>query len=48
MDIKQNSETSHIPCFLADLGYLKESDRYTLSNGIKLLKLGNLEGLVAI
>ena len=48
IDIKQNSKTSHIPCFLADWGYLKESDRYTLSNEIKLLKLGNLEELVAI
>ena len=46
-DIKQNSETSHIPCFLADWGYLKESDRYNLSNEIKLLKLSNLEKLVA-
>ena len=48
IEIKQNSETSHIPCFLADWGYLKESDKYTLSNEIKLLKLGNLEELVAI
>jgi len=47
IDIKQNSETSHIPCFLADRGYLKESDKYTLSNEIKLLKLVNLEELVA-
>jgi len=48
IDIKQNSETSHIPCFLADWGYLKESDRNKLSNGIKLLKLENLGELVAI
>ena len=48
IDIKQNSETSHIPCFLADWGYLKELDRYNLSNKIKLLKLGDLEELVAI
>ena len=48
IDIKQNSETSHIKCFLADWGYLKESDRYSLNNGIKLLKLSNLEKLVAI
>ena len=48
IDIKQNSETSHIPCFLADWGYLKESDRDNLNNGIKLLKLRNLEELVAI
>ena len=43
IDIKQNSETSHIPCFLADWGYLKGSDRYNLSNEIKLLKIDNLE-----
>ena len=48
IDIKQNAETSHIPCFLADWGYLKELDRYNLSNEIKLLKLDNLEELVAI
>ena len=48
IDIKQNSETSHIPCFLADWGYLKGSDRYNLGDEIKLLKLGNLEELVAI
>jgi len=48
IDIKKNSETSHIPCFLADWGYLKGSDKYTLSNEIKLLKLSNLEELVAI
>ena len=48
IDIKQNSKTSHIPCFLADWGYLKESDKNKLSNEIKLLKLGNLGELVAI
>ena len=48
IDIKQNSGTSHIPCFLADWGYLKGSDKYALSNEIKLLKLGNLEKLFAI
>jgi len=48
IDIKQNEETSHIPCFLADWGYLKESDRDNLNNEIKLLKLSNLEHLVAI
>ena len=48
IDIKQNSKTSNIPCFLADWGYLKKSDRYNLSNGIQLLKLDNLKQLVAI
>ena len=47
IEIKQNPETTHIPCFLADWGYLKESDRYTLSNEIKLIKLDNLKQLVA-
>ena len=48
IDIKENLKTSHIPCFLADWGYLKETDRYNLSNEIRLLKLSNLEKLVAI
>ena len=48
IDIKKNAGTSHIPCYLADWGYLKESDRYNLSKEIKLLKLSNLEELVAI
>jgi len=48
IDIKKNSETSHIPCFLADWGYLKESDKYNLDNGIQLIKLDNLKQLVAI
>ena len=48
INIKKNSKTSHIPCFLADWGYLKKSDRYNLNNGIKLLKLNNLKKLVAI
>ena len=48
VDIKQNSKTSHIPCFLADWGYLKESDRFNVNKEIKLLRLGNLEKLVAI
>ena len=48
IDIKQNSKTSHIPCYLANWGYLKETDKYNLSNEIKLLKLGKLEELVAI
>ena len=48
IDLKHNSETSHIPCFLADWGYLKEADRYNLNSEIRLLKLGDLEHLVAI
>ena len=48
INIKRNSETSHIPCFLAEWGYLKGSDKHTLNNEIKLIKLGSLEELVAI
>ena len=48
IDIKKSSGISHIPCFLADWGYLKESDRHNLSDEIKLLKLDNLKNLVAI
>ena len=48
INIKKNSGTSHIPCFLADWGYLKDSDRYSLGNEITLLKLSNLKELVAI
>ena len=48
IDINKNSKTSHIQCFLADWGYLQYSDRYNLSNGIKLLKLSNLKNLLAI
>ena len=48
IQIKENSETAHIPCFLADWGYLKSSDRDNLNNEIKLLKLRDLENLLAI
>jgi len=48
IDIKQNEGTSHIPCLLADWGYLQSSDRYNLKNNIKLLKLSNLKDLLAI
>ena len=48
VDIKRNNETQHIPCFLADWGYLKNTDRNNLPYGIKLLKLENLEQLLAI
>ena len=48
IDIKQNADTKNIPCFLADWGYLKESDRRSLTKGIRLLKLKNLEDLLAI
>ena len=48
MNIKHNSDTKHIPCYLADWGYLKTTDRINLPSEIKLLKLRNLEELLAI
>ena len=48
IDIKQNLVTNHIPCYLADWGYLKNIDRTNLPNDIKLLKLKSLEELLAI
>ena len=47
VDIKQNNYTKHIPCYLADWGYLKKTDRNNLPYEIKLLKLKDLEQLVA-
>ncbi len=43
VDIKQNSYVRHIPCYLADWGYLKKTDRNNLPYEIKLLKLKDLE-----
>ena len=48
IDIKQNINTKYIPCYLAEWGYLKNTDRHNLPYDIKLLKLKNLEELVAI
>ena len=48
VDIKQNNYTKHIPCYLADWGYLKKADKKNLPHEIKLLKLKNLEQLLAI
>ena len=48
IDIKQNNDIKSIPCFLADWGYLKESDRTSLTKEIRLLKLKNLQRLLAI
>ena len=47
IDIKKNDDTKNIPCFLADWGYLKDSDRGDLIKDIRLLKLKNLEDLLA-
>ena len=48
INIKLNDETKHIPCYLADWGYLKNTDRTNLSDQIKLLKLSNIDELLAI
>ena len=48
VDIKQNNYTKHIPCYLADWGYLKKTDKNNMPYEIKLLKLKDLEQLVAI
>ncbi len=48
IDIIQYKKTKHIPCFLADWGYLKHSDRKNLPNEIRLLTLKNLKDLLAI
>ena len=48
LEIKENPLTNNIPCFLADWGYLKDTDRINLTHEIKLLKLKNLEELLAI
>ena len=48
IDIKKNHSTKHIQCYLAEWGYLKDSDRINLPEEIKLLKLRNLEDLLAI
>ena len=48
IEIKQDHCSKHIPCYLADWGYLKKTDRNNLPYEIKLLKLKDLEQLVAI
>ena len=48
LDIKQNPVTKNIPCYLADWGYLRNTDRLNLPFEIKLLKLKSLENLLAI
>ena len=48
IDIKQNSVTNNIPCYLADWGYLRNIDRVNLPYEIKLLNLKSLEELLAI
>ena len=46
-NILQNKHTKFINCYLAEWGYLKVTDKVDLPQGIKLLKLKNLEELFA-
>ena len=47
INILQNNQTKFINCYLAEWGYLKSTDKIDLPKGIKLLKIKNLEDLVA-
>ncbi len=46
-NILQNDQTKFINCYLAEWGYLKNIDKKDLPQEIKLLKIKNLEDLVA-
>ena len=46
--IKNNRVTKNIRCYLADWGYLKNSDRIDLPHKIELLRLRNLGDILAI
>ena len=46
-NILQNKQTKFINCYLAEWGYLKNTDKVNLPQGIKLLKMKNLKDLVA-
>ena len=46
-NILQNNQTKFINCYLAEWGYLKSTDKIDLPQGIKLLKIKNLEDIVA-
>ena len=47
LNILENNQTKFINCYLAEWGYLKSTDKINLPQGIKLLKIKNLEDLVA-
>jgi len=47
LNIVNNSQTSNVPCYLADWGYLKEDDRINLPKKIKLLRLNDLKNKLA-
>ena len=48
VEIKNYTNTKDIPCYLADWGYLKDSDRRDLPFEIKLVKLKRIEDILAI
>ena len=47
INIINNHQTKDIPCYLANWGYLKNSDRINLPHQIKLLTLNKLEDILA-
>ena len=47
LNIVNNSQTSDVPCYLADWGYLKKNDRNKLPKNIKLLTLNDLKNKLA-
>lgn len=47
INVSENQNTSSVPCYLAEWGYLKENDRLNLPDNIKLIKLKDLKDLLA-
>ena len=47
LNILQNNQTKSLKCYLAEWGYLKNTDKINLPKEIKLLKMKNLKDLVA-
>ena len=47
IEIVRNPQTKDIKCFLADWGYLKDTDRLELPKKVKLIKLKDLRNLLA-
>ena len=47
LNVANNNQTSSVPCYLADWGYLKEDDRKNLPKTITLLKLSDLKNKLA-
>mgnify|MGYP001164171162 CR=1 FL=1 len=47
LNVLENNQTKFISCYLAEWGYLKSTDKNNLPKGITLLKIKNLEDLLA-